>query len=221
MSKWSVSVLAAAAAVMTTLAVTSNARADVFQATSNSQCLANVNGRAALQPCSLSRHNNNIRYIAQENVFYGTLQQGGRCLDIQNNHVLFANCNGSKSQVWKFAGSGQLNNEMGWCVVGQGGSVAVSRCPAAGAWLNATYKAVQVPNMAAVPRGTPLKLSPNGRDIVDARTGQMVAAGGGNVLPSGAGNMVAAGGGNMVAAGGGNVIIGRNAARMVAAGGGN
>lgn len=212
------SVLAAAAAIVTTLALPGDASADVFQSRANSQCLANVNGRAALQPCSMSRHNNNIRYIPQENVFYGPLQQGGQCLDIQNNHVLFANCNGSKSQVWKFSGSGQLNNEMGWCV---GGNLAVTRCPATGAWLNATYKAVKVPNMANVPRGTPLKLSANGRDIVDARTGQMVAAGGGNVLPSGAGNMVAAGGGNMVAAGGGNVVIGRNAAGMVAAGGGN
>ena len=49
------------------------AEADVFA--HGGQCLANSGGRAVMAPCSMSRHNNNIRYIANENVFFGQLQQ--------------------------------------------------------------------------------------------------------------------------------------------------
>lgn len=48
---------------------------------------------------------------------------------------------------------------------------------------------------------------PGYKGLMQARGGQIVAAGGGNIVAAGGGNIVAAGGGNIVAAGGGNVQV--------------
>jgi hypothetical protein len=193
------------------------ARADMFGSTSGA-CLANSGGQAVMTACRASQHDNQIRYIPGENVFYGPLQQGGRCLDVSGGNVVFTGCNGSRSQVWKLSGAGQLNNEAGQCVAPSGSRVSVRGCPATGAWLNLTYRMMTVPGLN-VPAGTPLSI--RGADLVNARTGQVVAPGGANVVAAGSGNVVAPGGANVVAAGGGNIAVGPNAARAVAAGGGN
>lgn len=195
----------------------SSANAEMFAAKSNWGCLANEGGAAVLRPCSASRHNLQIRYIPAENVFYGPLRLNNQCLDIRGSSVVFSGCNGGTSQTWKFSGTGQLNNSFS-CVVGSGNNLVVRPCPAAGAWVNASYRVVQVPGTETLPRGTPLMIR-NG-SIYNANTNQMVAAGAGNMVAAGAGNMVAAGAGNMVAAGAGNVVS-SGGSGMVAAGGGN
>lgn len=195
-------------------------QADVFAASATNKCLANNGGQATMQSCSVSRHNNDIPYKAGENVFYGPLKQAGQCLDIQNNKVLFANCNGSKSQTWKLSGSGQLNNEQpGLCV---NASLAAGRCPQTGTWFNLTYKMVKVPTLSSsVTAGTVLAM--RGNDLINKSSGQIVAGGAGNIVAAGAGNIVAGGAGNIVAAGAGNIVVSThpNIAGIVAGGAGN
>lgn len=65
-------------------------------------------------------------------------------------------------------------------------------------------KTIHVPGLN-VPAGTVLRIQ--GADLVDAKTGRLVASGGGNLVASGGGNLVASGGGNLVASGGGNLTI--------------
>lgn len=178
------------------------AQADVFAL--GGQCLANNGGKAVLAPCSMSRHNNNIRYIPNENVFFGQLQQGSQCLEMnRSGQVFFATCNFSKFQEWKFSANGQFNNaDPGLCLVGSGGSLAGRPCPATG-WVNLSYTVVRVPNMNA-PRGTLLAI--RGPDLINKQTGAIVAGGAGNIVAGGAGNIVAGGAGNIVSGGAGNVI---------------
>ncbi len=205
------------------LAAAPAARADVFA--HGGQCLANSGGRAVMQPCSMSRHNNNIRYLPAENVFFGQLQQGGQCLEMnRSGQVFFAACNFSKFQEWKFSASGQFNNaDPGLCVVPSGGAVAGTRCPAGG-WANLSYAVVRVPNLN-VARGTPLAI--RGADLINKQTGAIVAGGAGNIVAGGAGNIVAGGAGNIVAGGAGNVIAASSrsslqaVAAIVAGGAGN
>lgn len=210
----------AAGAALTCVLASPVAQADVFASYANNDCLANQGGQATLQNCSMSRHNNDMRYVPGENVFYGPLRQGGQCLDVANNRLVFARCSGSKSQVWKLSGNGQLNNEEGKCV---NASLGVGGCPHGHAFYNLTYKMVTGVRFTASepPRGTPLAI--RGNDLINRSTGQIVAAGGGNIVAAGGGNIVAAGGGNIVAAGGGNIVVSQhpNIARIVAAGGGN
>lgn len=210
-------------AALVLLAAQPAARADVFA--HGGQCLANSGGRAVMQPCSMSRHNNNIRYIPGENVFFGQLQQGGQCLEMnRSGQVFFATCNFSKFQEWKFSASGQFNNaDPGLCAVPSGGGVAGARCPAGG-WANLSYAVVRVPNLN-VARGTPLAI--RGTDLVHKMTGAIVAGGAGNIVAGGAGNIVAGGAGNIVAGGAGNVIAASSrsspqaVAAIVAGGAGN
>ncbi|MBX3455233.1 hypothetical protein [Ferrovibrio sp.] len=184
------------------LAPVQQARADVFA--HGGLCLANNGGKAVMAPCSMSRHNNNIRYVPNENVFFGQLQQGSQCLEMnRSGQVFFATCNFSKFQEWKFSGNGQFNNaDPGMCIVPSGNSVVGRPCPAAG-WVNLSYTVVRVPNMNA-PRGTVLAI--RGADLINKQTGAIVASGGGNIVSGGAGNIVASGGGNIVSGGAGNVI---------------
>ncbi len=186
---------------LVTLAIPA-AKADVFAY--GGQCLANNGGRAVLAPCSMSRHNNNIRYIPNENVFFGQLQQGSQCLEMnRSGQVFFATCNFSKFQEWKFSANGQFNNaDPGLCVVPQGGALVGRPCPAAG-WSNLSYTVVRVPNMNA-PRGTVLAI--RGNDLINKQTGAIVAGGAGNIVAGGAGNIVSGGAGNIVSGGAGNVI---------------
>jgi len=183
-------------------AIAKDSRADVFA--HGGLCLANNGGKAVMAACSMSRHNNNIRYIAGENVFFGQLQQGSQCLEMnRNGQVFFATCNFSKFQEWKFSANGQFNNaDPGLCIVPSGGGLAGRPCPAAG-WVNLSYSVLRVPNMNA-PRGTPLAI--RGNDLVNKQTGAIVASGGGNIVSGGAGSIIASGGGNIVSGGAGNVI---------------
>lgn len=178
------------------------AKADVFAY--GGQCLANNGGKAVMAPCSMSRHNNNIRYIPNENVFFGQLQQGSQCLEMnRSGQVFFATCNFSKFQEWKFTGSGQFNNaDPGLCLVPSGGALAGRPCPSAG-WVNLSYTVVRVPNMNA-PRGTVLAI--RGNDLINKQTGAIVSGGAGNIVSGGAGNIVSGGAGNIVSGGAGNVI---------------
>ena len=212
---------AAAVSAMTLSTRPVAAHADMIASASNNQCLANQGGQAVLQVCSNSRHNAAFPYNAAQNQFYGTLNIGGQCLDVRNRQqVVFAACNGSKTQTWKLAGATtQLNNEDGVCIGGAGSSVAVRPCPANGTWRNASYFAL--PGLpATVARGTPLKVV--GPDVANAQTGVVVDKGGAaGLVAAGGGNLVAAGGGNLIAAGGGNVVAGPGASGLVAAGGGN
>lgn len=217
MSKFT-STLAILGLALAGLSIQSPARADMFASASSWTCLSNSGGAAVVSACSASRNDNQITYIAAENVFYGPLRQAGQCLDVQAGRVLFTACNGAKSQVWKLSGGGQLNNEAGQCVAQSGGAVAVRGCPANGTWSNATYRSIMVPGLN-VPKGT--RLAIRGADLINATTGALVASGGGNLVASGGGNLVASGGGNLVASGGGNVVVGKNAANLVASGGGN
>lgn len=196
--------LAAAALLLggALLASAQEARADVFAY--GGQCLANNGGKAVLAPCSMSRHNNNIRYIPNENVFFGQLQQGSQCLEMnRSGQVFFATCNFSKFQEWKFSANGQFNNaDPGLCIAASGSSLVGRPCPAAG-WVNLSYTVVRVPNMNA-PRGTVLAI--RGSDLINKQTGAIVASGGGNIVSGGAGNIVSGGAGNIVSGGAGNVI---------------
>ncbi|WP_428246110.1 hypothetical protein [Ferrovibrio sp.] len=178
------------------------AKADVFAY--GGQCLANNGGKAVMAPCSMSRHNNNIRYIPNENVFFGQLQQGSQCLEMnRSGQVFFATCNFSKFQEWKFTGSGQFNNaDPGLCVVPSGGALVGRPCPTAG-WVNLSYTVVKVPNMNA-PRGTVLAI--RGNDLINKQSGAIVSGGAGNIVSGGAGNIVSGGAGNIVSGGAGNVI---------------
>ena len=168
------------------------------------QCLANSGGRAVMAACSMSRHNNNIRYVAAENLFFGQLQQGSQCLEMnRSGQVFFATCNFTKFQEWKFTSSGQFSNaDPGLCVMPSGSSVVGTRCPAGG-WANVSYAVVSVPKLN-VPRGTLLAI--RGTDLINRQTGAIVAGGAGNIVAGGAGNIVAGGAGNIVAGGAGNVI---------------
>jgi len=188
------------------------AQADVFA--HGGKCLANSGGQAVLAPCSMSQHNNNIRYVAAENVFFGQLQQGSQCLEMDKaGKVRFTTCNFSKFQEWKFSASGQFNNaDPGLCLAPSGNSVVGTRCPAAG-WTNVSYTVVKVPNMNA-PRGTPLAIK--GNDLVNKQTGAIVAGGAGNIIAGGAGNIIAGGAGNIIAGGAGNIIAG-GAGNVIAA----
>jgi hypothetical protein len=153
-------------------------------------------------------------YKSGENVFYGPLQQGGMCLDVNGaQRVVWAGCNGGKSQVWKLSGgAAQLNNEQGHCVVVSGSSVVTAGCPQSGKWYNLSYKTISVPGIKASP-GTVIKVS--GANLVDARTGEVVAANAARLIGDGGGTIVAGGGGNIVQSGNRNVV------GIVAAGGGN
>lgn len=205
------------------LLATAPAHADVFA--HGRLCLANSGGNAVMAPCSMSRHNNNIAYKPGENVFFGQLQQGSQCLEMnRSGQVRFATCNFSKFQEWKFSASGQFNNaDPGLCLVPSGGSVVGTRCPSAG-WANLSYAVVRVPGLN-VPPGTPLAL--RGADLVNRQTGAIVAGGAGNIVAGGAGNIVAGGAGNIVAGGAGNVIAASSrsspaaVAAIVAGGAGN
>lgn len=196
------------------------AQADVFASFANNDCLANQGGQAVLANCSMSRHNNDMRYVQGENVFYGPLRQGGQCLDVQNNRLMFAGCNGSKSQVWKLSGNGQLNNEESKCV---NANLGVGGCPHGNAFYNLSYKIVSGIKFTGgePPRGTPLAI--RGKDLINKNTGQIVAGGAGNIVAGGAGNIVAGGAGNIVAGGAGNVVVSTNpnVAKIVAGGAGN
>lgn len=197
------------------LAAPPAARADVFAY--GGQCLANSGGKAVMAPCSMSRHNNNIRYIASENVFFGQLQQGSQCLEMnRSGQVFFATCNSSKFQEWKFTGSGSFNNgDPGLCIV-PSGSALMGRPCGGGGWTNLTYAVVKVANLN-VPKGTPLAI--RGADLINKQTGAVVAAGAGNIVAGGAGNIVAGGAGNVIAASA-RVSAGAVAA-IVAGGAGN
>ncbi len=213
-----------AAAAVSAMSVSSFpvlAHADMIASASNNQCLANQGGAAVLQVCSNSRHNANFPYKSGENVFYGALNIGGQCLDVRNRQqVVFAACNGSKTQTWKLAGATtQLNNEDGVCIAGSGSSVAVRPCPANGSWRNASYFAL--PGLpATVARGTPLKIL--GGDVVNSQTGAVVDKGGAAAIVShDSGGIISHDSGGLVAAGGGNVVAGPGASGLVASGGGN
>ncbi len=200
---------AAAASAVCITAVPAAARAELFASSSNWNCLVNAGGSAVLRACR-PEHNTSFPYNAGTNEFYGEFRQGGQCLAAEGSRVYFANCNGSAAQRWKLAGSTtQLNNELGICIRGSGGSVSTAACPQRGTWANAAF--ARVPQLAAVPRGTVLTrrgndlVGPNGQVYVGA-VAQIVAAGGGNIVAAGGGNIVAAGGGNIVAGGGGNIV---------------
>ncbi len=213
----------ATAAAVLALVPGAPARADVFAY--NGQCLANSGGKAVMAPCSMSRHNNNIRYVAAENVFFGQLQQGSQCLEMnRSGQVFFASCNFSKFQEWKFTGSGQFNNaDPGLCIVPSGSGLVGKPC-GGGGWTNLSYAVVKVPNLNA-PKGTPLAI--RGADLINKQTGAVVASGGGNIVSGGVGNIVASGGGNIVSGGAGNVIAASSrspaaaVAAIVAGGAGN
>ncbi len=208
--------LAAASVFATTFTVLpAPAGAVMFAAASNGQCLANSGGAAVLQACSGPNQDSQINYVSSSNEFYGTLKQGGACLDVVNgNQVRFNPCNGSPGQTWKYGGAtGQLNNGAGFCIVGSGGGVSVTKCPANYTWRNESYARIQA--LSGVAAGTSLAIK--GNDVVNRNNpSQVVAAGAAAalrgafpnapVVAQGAGNVVAQGAGNVVAQGAGNVV---------------
>jgi hypothetical protein len=187
------------------------------------QCFANSSGAAAIQPCVANAGNQQIsmRYIANENVFFGPLMIGGQCLQAngQGQKLSFGACNNSPAQQWKLTGSNRmLNNGQGFCADLPGGTTAagagIIAWPCSGAsnqkW-HGDIKVIAVPNMASTTTGAPLAVAKTtnaakgvkANDVVSS-TGSVVAAGAGNIVAGGAGNIVAGGAGNIVAGGAGN-----------------
>ncbi len=163
---------------------------------------------------------------------YGAFKVGGRCLGAagqsmqQGEQLVFAACNKNNlGQRWAFY-RGALRNELGYCADIKGGSVNAGTPVVAwschgGAnqqWGLGTMARSNAPQLTSLPPGTSFKIK--GADLVDARSGRVVAAGGGNVVAAGGLNVIAPGGGNVVAAGGLNVIA-PGGGNVVAVGGGN
>ncbi len=154
---------------------------------------------------------------------YGQIVSNGKCLTGPNGgqQLTWETCKTGRvpAQIWGGLDKGRLNNEVGWCADVEGGRYALGtrvvawQCGGASnqrwnphyAQPAATLVQQKVSNAAARP--VAIKSATDGLvgQLIDTKTGQLVAAGGGNLnVPTGGPYLIITSKGNLVAAGGGN-----------------